>query len=70
MTIMPIKDLLEVLSREIDRSFDRDPEAAFAATETALSTLQELTVMLNDRKSELSLEILYQDSEDEPWYNK
>lgn len=67
---MPIRDLLETLSREIDRSFDRDPEAAFAATETALSTLQELTVTLNDRRSELSLEILYQDSEDEPYWNK
>lgn len=67
---MPVKDLLEVLSREIDRSFDRDPEAAFAATERALSTLQELTVMLNDRRSELSLEILYQDNDDEPYWNK
>lgn len=67
---MPVKDLLEVLSREIDRSLDRDIEAAFAATERALSTLQELIVMLNDRRSELSLEILYQDNDDEPWYNE
>ena len=67
---MPIRDLLETLSKEIDRSFDRDPEAAFAATETALSTLQELTVTLNDRRSELSLEILYQDNDDEPYWNK
>lgn len=67
---MPVKDLLEVLSREIDRSLDRDIEAAFAATERALSTLQELAVMLNDRRSELSLEILYQDNDDEPWYNE
>ena len=70
MTTMHIKDLLEVLSREINRSFDRDIEAAFTATELALSTLQELTVTLNDRKSELSLELLYQDSEDEPYWNK
>lgn len=67
---MPVKDLLEVLSREVDRSLDRDIEAAFAATERALSTLQELTVMLNDRRSELSLEILYQDNDDEPYWNK
>lgn len=63
-------DLLELLKREIDQSNSSDKQEAFTATESALTTIEQLKIKLSERRKELLDNLLYENDENEPWWNK
>lgn len=76
---MNIKESLELLTKQINLSLDRDDRAdrygAYGAIEEALRTLKGLQELIEIYRKNLGkiiddLESLYASDPDEPWYNK
>lgn len=63
-------DLLELLKREVDQSNSSDKHHAFTAIESALTTIEQLKTKLSKMRKELLDDLLYENDEDEPWWNK
>lgn len=63
-------NLLDILKREIDQSNSSDKQEAVGAIESALNTIEQLKTKLSERRKELLDNLLYEDDENEPWWNK
>lgn len=63
-------NLLDILKQEIDQSNSSDKQEAIGAIESALNTIEQLKTKLSKRRKSLLDALLYEDDENEPWWNK